>query len=63
VSNAANQRVRGAMGTIEGLAASLGVDIEGAMKGAAGRLSGESARRDESLSGGESETGPKLDTR
>jgi hypothetical protein len=51
------------MGTIEGLAASLGVDIEGAMKGAAGRLSGESARRGESLSAGESETGPKLDTR
>lgn len=63
VANAANQRVRGAMGTIEGLAASLGVDIEGALKGAAGRLSGESAPRPESSSPGGPEPGPKLDTR
>ncbi len=40
VSNAANQRVRGALGTIEGLSSSLGIDIEGAIRGAAGQLSG-----------------------
>ncbi len=40
VSNAANQRVRGALGTIEGLSSSLGIDIEGALRGAAGQLTG-----------------------
>ena len=38
VSNAANQRVRGALGTIEGLSSSLGIDIEGALRGAATRI-------------------------
>jgi len=33
-SNAINQRVRGALGTIEGLSSSLGLDIEGALRGA-----------------------------
>lgn len=47
VTNVANQRVRGAMGTIEGLAASLGIDIEAAMQGAAGRLGRESLSSDE----------------
>jgi flotillin len=45
VENAANQRVRGAMGTIEGLAASLGIDIEAALQGAAGRLAGPALRK------------------
>ncbi|MGI9037752.1 MAG: flotillin family protein [Gemmatimonadota bacterium] len=46
VNNAANQRVRGAMGTIEGLSASLGIDIEGALRGATGRLAaGEDSLR------------------
>lgn len=42
VSNAANQRVRGAMGTIEGLSSSLGIDIDDVLRGAVGRISGDS---------------------
>lgn len=45
-ANAANQRVRGALGTIEGLAASLGIDIEGALRGAAQRVAGGPGRGD-----------------
>jgi hypothetical protein len=41
VSNAANQRVRGAMGMIEGLSATLGIDVEGALRGATNRLTTE----------------------
>ena len=45
VANAANQRIRGAFGTIEGLGASLGLDIEGALRGLSGRLTGEGTGR------------------
>jgi len=38
VANAANQRVRGAIGTIEGLSSALGLDIEGALRGAVSKL-------------------------
>jgi len=38
VSNAANQRVRAAIGTIEGLSSSLGIDLEGVLHAATGRL-------------------------
>jgi len=44
VANAANQRVRGAVGTIEGLSSTLGIDLEGVLRAAARRIeSGESA--------------------
>lgn len=43
VSNTANQRIRGALGTIEGLASSLGIDIEAALRAASGRLAGGEA--------------------
>ncbi len=38
VSNAANQRVRGALGTIEGLSSSLGIDIESTLRRATAGL-------------------------
>ena len=41
VANVANQKIRGAFGTIEGLSSSLGIDIEGALRGAASRIGGE----------------------
>jgi flotillin len=40
VTNVANQKIRGAFGTIEGLSSSLGIDIEGALRGAASRIVG-----------------------
>jgi flotillin len=38
VNNAVNQRVKGAYGTLEGLAASLGLDIQEVLEGATARL-------------------------
>jgi flotillin len=40
VTNVANQKIRGALGTIEGLSSSLGIDIESALRGAATRIGG-----------------------
>ena len=42
-ANAINQRVRGAIGTIEALSSSLGLDIEAALKGAVSRLKTDGA--------------------
>jgi len=40
VSNALNQRVKGAFGTMEGLASAMGIDIQNVLQGAAGRIEG-----------------------
>jgi len=39
VSNAVNQRVHGALGTIEALSAAVGVDVQGVLQGAAKKIS------------------------
>ena len=44
VSNALNQRVRGAYGTLEGLASVLGLDIQQVLRQAAGSAAAESLR-------------------
>jgi hypothetical protein len=40
VSNAVNQRVHGALGTMEAISAAVGMDIGSVLRGAAGKLSG-----------------------
>jgi len=43
VSNAVNQRVHGALGTVEAISAAVGVDIQDILQGAARKISsGES---------------------
>jgi len=44
VSNAVNQRVRGALGTMEAISAAVGVDIPELLQGAARKASGKEAR-------------------
>ena len=48
VNNAVNQRVKGAYGTLEGLASSLGIDIQEVLQGAVARLPSGSDDEDES---------------
>ncbi len=38
MDNAVNQRIKGAYGTLEGLASALGIDIQDVLQGAAVRL-------------------------
>ena len=39
VQNAINQRVQGALGTLEGVSSAFGVDIQSVIQGAAGKIS------------------------
>ena len=48
VNNAVNQRVKGAYGTLEGLASSLGIDIQEVLQGAVARLPAGSDDKDKS---------------
>ena len=42
VSNAVNQRVHGALGTVDAISAAVGVDIQKVLQGAARKMGGES---------------------
>jgi len=64
VANAANQRVRGALGTIETMAASLGLDIEEVLKAANRKVltTGVTGPGDARGSGGAKGSGPASDS-
>lgn len=49
VSNAVNQRVKGAFGTLEGVSQAIGIDIQSVLQQAAGRLQGESPTSDTAM--------------
>ena len=54
VSNAVNQRVKGAYGTLEGLGSALGIDIQDVLQSATGmRLAGGAGSTDSGGVGGE----------